>query len=96
MIQQPPLNAIDSFSDVLDLVRKGNPVCPTCGAHVKEELLQDRIFDVQLPWPIEDYSDHWIIQMRIDAGWDGFTYKNQSATPYSLMLDGRWFHDQDE
>lgn len=96
MLKQPPMNSIDIFSEILELVRKSRPICSTCGLYVKEELLQDRMFDAHVPWPIEDYSEDWIIQMRIDAGWEGFAYKNNSETPYSLMLDGRWFSDRNE
>ena len=84
LVTQPPLDPVDimvSLQHAANIVR-----CEHCGQGPKLERLQTRVFQLNIPWPPEGFSDKNLIQARKDFGWNRARFRDGTADPTEVLL----------
>ncbi len=84
LLAQPPLELVDvavSIRRAIEALR-----CEHCGEKPRPERLQTRIFQLNVPWPPEDYSDKDLIEAREDFGWSKMPFRDGKENPREILL----------
>lgn len=90
LIRQPSVDGLTTFAELLTELRQHPKECDLCHQKVMEERLYGRTFGFSAPWPIEDFSEDDIIQIRVRIGWRGLQFKVPGQSPLTLMRQGSW------
>jgi hypothetical protein len=84
LLSQPSVDLVDaaiSIRRALETVR-----CEHCGQRPKPERLQTRVFQLNIPWPPEDFSDKQLTQAREDFGWSKARFRDGDIDARDALL----------
>jgi DNA-directed RNA polymerase subunit RPC12/RpoP len=84
LIAQPPLDPVDIAVSLRHEAEAAR--CDHCGKKPKLERLQTRIFQLNIPWPPEEFSDKDLMQARKDFGWSSTNFRNGTANATEVLL----------
>jgi hypothetical protein len=86
LIRQPQLDALRAFGDLLEIIRDACPACPSCSNQVRFDNVGTRVFAVAFPYPVEEYSDRLLIELRESLGWTAGGWTDHTITPIQKIL----------
>lgn len=67
LVGQPPTDLVDTATAINQAFNER--ICENCGTRLRPERLQTRVFQANIPWPPEDFSDSTLIEARKELGW---------------------------
>jgi hypothetical protein len=90
LVQQPSLNGLTTYAEVIARVRQHPRECEHCGTRLIEEKIPGRIFSFSAPWPIDSFSERDIIGFRLAVGWRANGFREPGESPKRLFSRGQW------
>jgi hypothetical protein len=85
LVAQPPTELVEiarAIREALD-----SAVCEHCSQSPRPERMQTRVFQLNIPWPPENFSDSRLIEARKELGWKGDgRFRNGTVRALDVLL----------